>query len=121
MKNYVKPGKMVPYTNATGATIESGAPVVVGERVLIAAGKILNGEVGELCAEGVFTLAKNAPLVINQGDILYFDAADAEVKKDSEAGANKAIGYAHVAAASADTTCQVELRPIAVVTVEVPA
>lgn len=119
MKNYKKPGKMISYTNDTGADIESGAVVVVGDRVLIAAGKILDGEIGELCSEGVFELAKTAPLVIGQGAILYYDEAEAKVKLDSEAGANKAIGYSHEAAASADTTCLVELRPIAVVTVEV--
>ena len=43
------------------------------------------------------------------------------MKLDSEGGANKAIGYAHVAAASADTHVEVSVCPIAVVTVEVPA
>lgn len=110
MKNAKKPGHSMDYTNASGATIESGSPVVVGDKVFIACGKILDGEQGVLATCGVFEVAKDAPLVIGQGVTLYYDAADGEVKIDDEAGANLKIGYAHEAAVSAATTVLVTLE-----------
>lgn len=107
MKNYVQPGKKFEIT--AGADIESGAPVVVGDLVLIASGKILSGAKGILESEGVFTLPKKAATAMAQGITVYWDAGAGEVTNNANAGANKKIGFVHVAALAADATINVVL------------
>ena len=106
MKNYIQKGAVMSYTNASGSDIASGKAVVIGELVGVATGDIADTESGEVAFEGVFSLPKEAPLVISQGDKVYYDAAANEVDKTNT---NAFIGYAFVDAASADTTVQVLL------------
>jgi len=107
MKNYIKDGSRMPFTPS--ANVASGAVILVVDVLGVATGAILSGIEGELQMEGVVELTKDAPLVIAQGDKLYWVVADQEVSKT--AGSNKIIGYAHKAAASADTTVWVKLHP----------
>jgi predicted RecA/RadA family phage recombinase len=111
MKNYVKPGKSIDYVNA-GAAIASGAVVLIGGILPgVAAGDIaaITGK-GPVEIEGVFKLAKEAPLVIAQGDRVYWDNSAKKVTKT--AGANVFMGVAALAAFSADTEVQVRLIPL---------
>lgn len=102
MKNFVQPGMVMPYT--AGATIESGEAIQVNDLMGVATGKMLNGETGELLLCGVVELTKEAPLVINQGDKLYYDTVAKNVDKTNT---NRFIGYAFAAALSADTKVKV--------------
>lgn len=65
------------------------------------------GDIATVSLSGVFELPKEAPLVINQGDALYFDAAANEVNKTNT---DTPIGFAFAAAGSSDTTVQVRLQ-----------
>jgi predicted RecA/RadA family phage recombinase len=70
------------------------------------------GDIAIVATSGVFEVTKEAPLVIGQGDALYFDASAGEVDKTNT---NTPIGFAFAAAGSADTVVQVLLKPWAAV------
>lgn len=105
--NHVQKGRVMSWTNGTGSAVSSGDVVLVGNVVCIALGDIADGAEGELATEEVFTVAKAAPLVISQGDLLYWDAGDDNFNKT--ATDNHLAGFAFTAAASADTTVQIKL------------
>ncbi|OQB05779.1 MAG: hypothetical protein BWY19_00804 [bacterium ADurb.Bin212] len=104
MKNFVQPGMVMPYT-ATAA-VASGEAIEVVDLIGVATGAIANGEVGELLLSGVVELTKEAPLVINQGDKVYYDTTAKNVDKTNT---NVFIGYAFESAISAATTVKVYL------------
>jgi predicted RecA/RadA family phage recombinase len=107
-QNYVQEGAVMPWTNGTGGDISSGDVVLVGTRVGVALGDIADGDDGQVAIEGVFEVAKAAPLVISQGDLLYWDAADENFNKtDTD---NTLAGFAFADAASADTTVLIKLN-----------
>ena len=105
MKNKIKDGKSLQYT-ATAAIV-SGEVVPMNDLHGVAITDAAIGEVVEVLLSGVFEIPKEAPLVINQGDMLYWDIA---TKKADKTNTNKFIGYAVVAAGSADTTVQCKLK-----------
>ncbi len=105
-QNHVQKGAVMPWTNGTGSDVVSGEAVEVADIVGVAAGDIADGETGELFIEEVFALTKEAPLVISQGDIVYFDSTAGEIDKT---GTNTRAGKAFADAASAATTVQVKL------------
>ena len=106
--NHIQEGNIMTWTNATGTAVAAGDPVLVGARVGIALGDIANTATGELAMGEVWQVAKAAPLVIAQGGLVYWDAADANV--NTTATDNTLAGYAFVAAASADTTVKIKLN-----------
>lgn len=105
-QNHVQVGAVMPWANATGSDVAAGDPVEVADIVGVAAGDIADGESGQLFIEEVFTLTKEAPLVISQGDIVYYDSAAGEIDKTNT---NTLAGKAFADAASAATTVQVKL------------
>ena len=105
-QNRVQKGAVMPWTNGTGSDVVSGEVVEVADMVCVAAGDIADGETGELFTEEVFTLTKEAPLVISQGDTVYFDSTLGEIDKTDT---NTLAGKAFADAASAATTVQVKL------------
>lgn len=107
-KNHIQKGSAMPYTNATGSDIASGDVVVVGTLVGIAMGDIADTATGELAIEEVWEVAKAAPLVIAQGDLLYWDTADSNVNKT--ATDNTLAGVAFAGAVSAATTVYIKLN-----------
>ena len=104
--NHVQKGASMPWANDTGSDVVSGEVVEVADIVGVAAGDIADGESGILFTEEVFTLTKEAPLVISQGDIVYFDSTAGEIDKTNT---NTRAGKAFADAGSADTTVQVKL------------
>jgi predicted RecA/RadA family phage recombinase len=106
MTNYVQSGNVLLYPN-TGALITSGSVVIAGKFIGIAATDIAattgTGAVN-LC--GVYKLAKTNPLVITQGDNLYWNTGTGKVTK---AATDTYIGTAWLSAASTDTIVQVKL------------
>lgn len=107
-KNHIQEGKVMTWTNGTGSDVSAGDVVLVTNRIGIALGDIANGAKGELAIEEVWEIDKAAPLVIDQGDLVYWDAADGNVNKT--ATDNTLAGFAFVAAASADTTVMVKIN-----------
>lgn len=98
----------MPWTNASGSDVAAGDVVVVGARVCVALGDIANGAAGELAIAEVWQLPKAAPLVIDQGDLVYWDAADRNLNKT--ATDNTLAGFAFAGAASAATTVAVKIN-----------
>lgn len=112
MRNKVQNGESITFT-ASGA-VSSGDVVVVGQLLVIAATDVANGADGEGEPQGVFTCAKTAGEAWTKGAALMWDAsASAFVVQAGKTPAtgdvtNAAVAWA--AAASADTTGEVELR-----------
>lgn len=104
-QNYVNCGEHLDFVNGSGGTIESGAPVKIGNIVGIALGKVLDGEKGVAKTKGVFNLKKKASLAITAGDPVYWDASPGEITKT--AGDGYYIGCATADAASSATTVEV--------------
>ena len=104
---HIAPGAVMPYTNATGSAITKGTVIEFAAMIGVALGDIANGATGELAVSEVWTLAKEAPLVITQGDQLYWDATNDKVDKTNT---NIPCGKAYASAASADTTVKVLLN-----------
>lgn len=106
-QNHIQPGDVMPYTNSSGADIESGTPVLVGNRLGVAIGKILAGESGSLAICEVWDLPKKAATAIGQGADAYWDDAAGEIT--DEATGNTLAGCAFADAAADDATIQVKL------------
>jgi len=106
-KNHIQEGRVMNWTNSTGADVLSGAVVLVGVMVCVALGNIADGEEGRLATEEVFELPKAAGLAIDQGDRLYWDDADGELNKTELD--NFDAGVAFTSAADTDTTVQIKL------------
>ncbi|OSQ39012.1 DUF2190 family protein [Thalassospira mesophila] len=87
MKNYIQAGSSLLFVNATGATIASGSPVVVGSQIGVAAVDIADGESGTVQMCDVFSLPKSAGSAIVQGDAVIFDVAASAFVPSSEAPA----------------------------------
>jgi predicted RecA/RadA family phage recombinase len=107
MKNFVKEGRMLSWTNGTGAAVSAGALVVVGSTPGVAAGDIANGADGELATEGVFTLPAVNTAAITQGAPCYYDSSAKKITPTAED--NKYVGIAWTAKAEAGTTVDVKL------------
>ena len=108
MKSFIADGSMMEYSNA-GAAIASGDVVafpwgcgVASVDIAATTGK------GSLAVEGVFSLKKEAALVIAQGDIVYWDDDANEVDKTNT---NNKLGYASKAALAGDANVEVKLVP----------
>lgn len=108
-QNHVAEGKIMRWTNGGAAAVSSGDVVVVNDLVCVALGDIAIGATGSLAVCEVFTLPKEAPLVINQGDNVYWDETNENIDKTDT---NVPAGKCWKDAASADTTVQVLLNVI---------
>ena len=109
-QNFVQSGDVLQYT--AGATIASGAPVLVGDLLGVALGSAVNGDVISLAVEGVFNIAKRthaSTAAMAQGTKVYWDATNSRLDNTDNSAANKHVGYAAIAAASTDTTVAVRL------------
>lgn len=110
-RNYGQPGEAVTVIAPTGGVV-SGAPLLLGA---VGAGKVVIAlqtkaqtlEV-ECATGGVYEVTKVAPLVINQGETLYWDNTAKNVSKTS--ASNTEIGWAFQPAISAATTVLVMLK-----------
>ena len=107
-QNHIQEGSVMSWTNGSGADVSADDVVLVGKRIGIALGDIPKTAEGELAIAEVFAIPKAAPLVITQGALVYWDAADGNVNVTSTD--NTLAGFAFKAAASADTTVQVKLN-----------
>jgi len=113
-QNYQQEGRVLPWTNGTGAAVAAGDPVAVGALIGIALDDIANGAAGSVALDGVWIMPKAAALAIDQGDLVYWDATGEAITKTS--AGNTLAGAAFADAAAAAATVSVKL--MAAVTVE---
>lgn len=76
-KNFVQPGKVIDWTNATGSAVVSGQVVAIGQILGVAQVDIANGASGSVGINGVFTVPKVSGAVIAQGESLTWDVSAA--------------------------------------------
>lgn len=105
MLNYKKSGDVITLT--APRTVVSGDGMIVGSFFGVATGAAASGAEVEAYIKGVIELAKEAPLVISQGDPVYWDNTAFKVNKTSS---NTLIGVAETAATSSATTVRVRLN-----------
>lgn len=108
MKNYVCSGKSLPYTNASGAKINSGDVVPFTDRIGVAAGDIEDQSEGVLETAGVFLLKKKSTDVVAQCAKLYWDNTAKELTTTSTA--NVYAGTAYKAAGNGVTEVACKLH-----------
>ena len=75
MENKIADGGTVPYANASGSTIASGAVVAFGNTIGIAVADIPTGTTGTLQVQGRFTVPKVSGAVFVAGEKLIWDAS----------------------------------------------
>lgn len=111
-QNYIQPGdQAITIIAPTGGTTV-GLPVLMSAAVgkLVIANKTaLAGAVLEGFTEGVYELPKEAPLVINQFEPVYWDNTAKKVTKTTSG--NILLGHAAYGAISAAVLVQVRLAP----------
>lgn len=111
-QNYIQPGdQAITIIAPSGGTV-AGQPVVMSAAVgkLVIANKTaLAGAELEGFTEGVYRLPKEAPLVINQFEDVYWDNTAKKVTKTTSG--NIKLGQAAYGAISAAITVDVRLAP----------
>lgn len=110
MKNGTKhfpENQLINWTNGTGSAVSSGDPVQVGDRWGIAQADIADGATGILHTRGRFKFTKLSGTAMAQGAFLWWDATNSRVTTTDQDG--PPIGYVAVAAASADTSVEVNI------------
>jgi len=113
--NYVNSGERIYYVVPGGATVSSGRPVTLLDKVFVALSSGTAGEEITLARAGRFTLPK-AQVVIAQGETLYWDADGIPAGSTSGTGAvtnvatdNLKLGLAAEGAAAPVTSLDVIL------------
>lgn len=106
MKNFVQEGVTLSFANGATAAITSGQMIVFGDTVAVACTDIAKSTSGTVQMSGVFELPKEAPLVIAQGDKLYYNATGNILTKTNT---DVFAGYAAEAAVSAATKVKILL------------
>lgn len=86
MKNFVKKGIALGFTNSTGDTIYSGDPVIQVGLVGVSTTTVLDGEEGEMQMEGVYEFPMNGAIPAI-GTPLYWNATTKECDTDHTVGA----------------------------------
>lgn len=107
-KNYVQEGDVIDYANASGATITSGTPVLIGARLGVALADIANGSTGSVQVEGVFTITKLGTDTVAAGALLYWDNTNKRLT--TTASGNTLAGFAVAAAGAGVTTVNVKIN-----------
>jgi predicted RecA/RadA family phage recombinase len=106
MQNFRKDGKTIKWTNGTGSAVKAGDPVVIaGGKVCVAFGDIATTAIGELKTDGVYEWPKASPLVISQGDKVFWDGV-----KVTKTVTDTFIGFCHEAATSTGATVLVDIE-----------
>lgn len=115
-KNYESDGKVIQWTNGTGAAVASGQVVKVGPTMLgVALVALAAGATGSVAVEGVFSdVPKVSAAVFAQGEKLLFDVSAAAFDDSAAVGASGDVmggAIAWEAGADAETTCTIKLTP----------
>lgn len=105
MKNFIQAGDVVTLT--APRTLVSGDGFMAGSLFAVATKDAANAAAVEGVIKGVVVLSKATPLVISEGDPVYWDNTAFVVNKTSS---NPLIGVCVVAAGSSATTVYVRLN-----------
>jgi predicted RecA/RadA family phage recombinase len=105
MKNFIKRGHTLNYLNSSGDTIASGSVVISGKFAGVAQDDILDGGVGPVLLEGVFSLPKATGFTISQGDQIYWNVTTGVTKIKTDTW----IGTAFESALSGDLFASVKM------------
>jgi predicted RecA/RadA family phage recombinase len=108
MNNYIKPGRTMTFT--APAAVASGAGVLIGSLLVVAANSAAAGQPFEGVTEGVFMLPKAAG-AWTEGQLLYWDSAANNLVTATSATARR-VGCAGAAAASGDSVGLVRLHGV---------
>jgi predicted RecA/RadA family phage recombinase len=74
-KNFIQPGEVIDWTNATGSTKASGSVVAIGNILGVTLADIANGATGSVMIRGVFEAPKVTGAVIAAGESLVWDVS----------------------------------------------
>lgn len=107
---YVQAGKVLDYTNTTGAAIPSGAGVLMGTKLGVALATIPNNATGSVQICGVFGLDKLSTDNMTQGALVYWDNTNKRLTLT--ASGNTLAGVAAAAAAATTTSVNVLLNGV---------
>lgn len=118
--NYVKEGKVLPYTVPTATTITSGQVVKVGNVLGVALDGGTAGDVIQIQTEGVFTVPKVSAAVIAVGESLTWDvsansgagAFDDNAATPASGDVTGAAAYAFEASAATKTSLKVKFTGV---------
>lgn len=105
-QNHIVEGDVIPVV--LGATIASGAGILVGSIVGVSLAAGVSGDTVQVAVEGVFAVKKKTTDVVAQGAILYWDNTNKELTTTSTS--NTKAGYAYSAAGNGATTVEILLR-----------
>ena len=115
--NKIYKGDRLDWTNATGAAVAAGDPVLVSKTFGVALTDIAADASGVLDLEGVYEIRKAKNEAISQGDNLYWDADGDPQGAASGIGCltatlsgNVYAGRAFAGALAADTVVQIKLN-----------
>lgn len=111
--NYIQPGEVLTYTNATGSDIAAGRVVKLGATedctLAVALVDIANGAAGEVRRCGVFTVPKVSAAVFAQGESLIWDSSAGAFDDNQAPPASGDVSGSVIAAAAGantETTCK---------------
>jgi len=107
--NYNKAGRVIDWTNGTGASVASGIPAQYGlDQMGIVLVTTANGAVGSMALDGEFGLAKHTDAVAVAGQPAYWLT---DKCYDAPGLGRQYIGVFAAASAATVLTCRVQLRP----------
>lgn len=106
-QNFIQCGEKLTLTAPTGG-VESEGGYLIGALFVVAEDTAAEGDPFTGNAEGVFELPKATGYTVAEGDVLYWDVADAEFNSDT---ANEPVAIATAAAGSSATKVYAALNP----------
>jgi predicted RecA/RadA family phage recombinase len=112
MNNFIQEGKSLAWLNDTGAAVESGALVIVGELAGVASFRISAGSPGTLKTEGVYGLPKVPGQAIGQGDRVFVEEGlvTLEPIAAGDETPNVPVGVAWAVAAAGSASVHVKIN-----------
>jgi len=109
---YVQPGEIITWTNGTGADVDAGDVVAVGDRIGVCVTDIDNGDDGAVRVQDVVVLAAKSADDWSDGDYLWWDPTNEQLTDSSDLGDGCiGAGYAVGDKAALATTANVALAP----------
>lgn len=73
--NHIQPGRVIDWVNGSGAAVDSGDVVVMGNLLGVALADIASTATGPVAIDGVFRVPKVSGAVIAQGESLTWDVS----------------------------------------------
>lgn len=104
-QNFKKDGKTINWNNGTGSAVTSGSPIfIAGGKVCVALQDIASNANGIAKTDGVWLFPKTTPLVISQGDKVFWNGTAV-----TKTATDKFLGECHEPAASTDGFVEIDI------------